>query len=443
MNPQAGGQAAAVDPQVAPDAPAGALAEFRRGWPIVLTAAIGLACGLGALPIYSLGALTKPMADDLGWSRGEVQAIFTWMTVGNLVAAPALGWWLDRHGVRAVTLWSTLAMAIGFVTLGLATHSPYTAYLFAFLTAVFGVATTPISWTRAIVSWFDAGRGQALGFALAGTGVSAAVVPSYTVWLVERFGWRGAYVGLGALAVAIALPLGYWLLREPPGAPAARAARTRARTEAATVGVAAPDAGAAAAAAVPRALASWRFWVLCGTFVLVGGSIAGIIAHLVPMLSDRGMPAATAAQIAGGVGIAVILGRIVTGFLLDKFWAPGVACIVLGLPVASCLLLASGAGGLAGAVFAAMLVGLAAGAEFDLMSFLVSRYFGSGRYGVVYANLYAAFKIAAGVAAPFYGRAYDVAGNYTVVLYGAAGAIFVGAGLLLSLGAYPRLEAER
>jgi MFS family permease len=424
-----------------PRAAAGAVAEFRRGWPIVLVAAIGLACGLGALPIYSLGALTKPMVVDLGWSRGEVQGIFTWMTIGNLVAAPALGWWLDRHGVRAVTLWSTLAMAVGFVTLGLATNSLLTAYLFAFLTAVFGVATTPISWTRAIVSWFDAGRGQALGFALAGTGVSAAVIPSYTVWLVERFGWRGAYVGLGALTVAIALPLGFWLLREPPGAVATRAARAHARHSA---GRAAAGGGSAAAGATrSHALASWRFWVLCGTFVLVGGSIAGIIAHLVPMLSDRGMSAATAAQIAGGVGIAVILGRIVTGFLLDKFWAPGVAFVVLGLPVISCLLLASGTGGMGGAVFAAVLVGLAAGAEFDLMSFLVSRYFGAGRYGVVYANLYAAFKIAAGVAAPFYGRAFDVAGNYTVVLYGAAVAILLGAGLLLSLGAYPDLEADR
>ena len=68
----------------------------------------------------------------------------------------------------------------------------------------------------------------------------------------------------------------------------------------------------------------------------------------------------------------------------------------------------------------------AAGAEFDLMSFLVSRYFGAGRYGVVYSNLYAAFKIAAGVAAPLYGRAFDVAGSYSGILYVAAGAILVG-----------------
>jgi len=427
-------------------APAGPLAEFRRGWPIVVAAAVGLACGLGALPIYSLGALAKPMVVDLGWSRAEVQGIYTWMTVGNLVAAPALGWWLDRHGVRAVTLWSTLAMAIGFVVLGLATQSLASAYAIAFVMAAVGVATTPITWTRAIVSWFDAGRGQALGFALAGTGVSAALVPSYTVWLIERFGWRGAYVGLGVLTLALALPLAAWLLHEPPDAAARRARHRAAAVANATA------AARAAATPGPRDVADrapgraapkpvfldFRFWLLCATFVLVGGSIAGIVAHLVPMLSDRGVSAASAAQVAGLSGIAVIIGRIGTGYLLDKFWAPGVAFIVLSLPVVSCLLLASGAGGIPGAVVAVVIAGLAAGAEFDLMSFLVSRYFGAGRYGVVYSNLYAAFKIAAGVAAPLYGRAFDVAGSYSGILYVAAGAILVGSGLVLLLGPYPR-----
>jgi predicted MFS family arabinose efflux permease len=150
-----------------------------------------------------------------------------------------------------------------------------------------------------------------------------------------------------------------------------------------------------------------------------------------------------AARVAGVIGVAVIVGRIATGYLLDRFWAPGVAFVVLGLPAVSCAVLASGAGGVQGSVIAAVIVGLAAGAEFDVMSYLVSRYFGSNRYGVIYANLYAAFKIAAGIAAPLYGRAFDVAGTYTVVLYGGAAAMLLGAGLLLLLGPYPRLEGER
>jgi MFS family permease len=409
----------------------GARAEFRAYWPIVLTAAVGLASGIGALPIYSLGSLTLPMSHDLGWSRAETQGIFTWMTVGNLVAAPALGWWLDRHGVRAVTLWSTAGMAVGFALLGIATQSLWSAYLIAFFTALVGVGTSPITWTRVIVAWFSSARGQALGFALAGTGVSAALVPSYTVWLIERFGWRGAYLGLAALSVAFALPLALALLRDPPAHDPAATASAGEHAARAPATASAPSAAAAAAG-----FTSYRFWILTAAFVLVGGSLAGIIAHLVPMLSDRGVAPALAAKVAGFVGISVIAGRIVTGYLLDRFWAPGVAFIVLGMPIISCLLLASGFGGINGALVAAVLVGLAAGAEFDLMSFLVSRYFGAWRYGMLYSCLYAAFKLSAGLSAPLFGGVFDAQGSYSSILYGAGGALLLGAGLLLLLGPY-------
>ncbi len=410
---------------------AGALAEFRVHWPIVLAAAVGLASGIGALPIYSLGALTLPMSLDLGWSRAETQGIFTWMTVGNLVAAPALGWWLDRHGVRAVTLWSTAGMALGFAALGLLSQSLTSAYLIAFITAVVGVGTSPITWTRVIVSWFSAARGQALGFALAGTGVSAALVPSYTVWLIEHFGWRGAYLGLAALSVAFALPLSYALLRDPPSRAVAPATAERAAVTATSV-----VPGGAAPMQSATGFTSYRFWILSAAFVLVGGSLAGIIAHLVPMLSDRGVAPALAAKVAGFVGISVIAGRIITGYLLDRFWAPGVAFLVLGMPVISCLVLASGFAGVEGALAAAVLVGFAAGAEFDLMSFLVSRYFGAWRYGMLYSCLYAAFKLSAGLSAPLFGRVFDVAGSYSSILYVAGGALVLGAALLLLLGPY-------
>jgi MFS family permease len=150
------------------NAPIGPLAEFQRGWKIVLVAGIGLACGLGALPIYSLGVFTKPLSETYGWSRAEVQAIYTWMTIGNLVAAPFLGWLIDRQGVRRVTLVSLVGMALGMASLGLLTGPLWSFYVLAFITAVIAIGTAPITWTRLIVDWFDAGRGRAPGSARAG-----------------------------------------------------------------------------------------------------------------------------------------------------------------------------------------------------------------------------------------------------------------------------------
>src|ERR1700761_2416431 len=87
--------------------------EFRRGWKIILVAAVGLGFGLSVLPIYSIGVLTKPLTAAFHVSRGAVQSIYTAETIGNLLASPFLGMMIDRHGVRRITLISVALMSLG------------------------------------------------------------------------------------------------------------------------------------------------------------------------------------------------------------------------------------------------------------------------------------------------------------------------------------------
>jgi MFS family permease len=394
--------------------------EFRRGWKIVLVSAVGLAFGLSALRIYSIGVLTKPLTAAFGISRGDVQSIYTFMTVGNLLASPFLGVLIDRHGVRRLTLISIVLMAVGMAMMGLA-HSLWELYIIGFFMSVLGVGTVPITWTRVIVDWFSVGRGLALGIALSGTGVVAIFLPLYTTWLVSDFGWRAAYVGIGALPLVFALPMSYWLLYDRTGATASRpimASTANNESEFRDV------------------LKDYRFWVMAVAFFLVGACVAGLIATLVPILTDRGLTAGTAARIAGVIGIMVIIGRSGTGLLLDRFWAPGVALLLFSAPVCGCLILVSRIGGLSGEIAAAATIGLATGAEFSLMAFMVSKYFGQRHYGIIYACLYAVWKLSAGLGAPMFGYSFDITKSYNSILYFSAGAIFVGSTLLLTLGPY-------
>jgi hypothetical protein len=92
-------------------------------------------------------------------------------------------------------------------------------------------------------------------------------------------------------------------------------------------------------------------------------------------------------------GFAVIGGRTMVGYLVDRFWAPAVAAVALGLPVVGCLILLD-PGSTASIVFAVLLLGGAAGAELDLMSFLATRYFGLRHYAKIYAVLYALLAVA-------------------------------------------------
>lgn len=396
-----------------------ALQELAAGWTVILACCIGLACGLGAIPIYSIGALTKPLTLEFGWSRTQVQLIYTATTIGILVAAPVLGIIVDRFGARRITLTCVLGTSIGLAATGFLATSLWSFYLLSFITALIGIGTVPITWTRVIIGRFIKARGVALGFALAGTGISASFLPGYVTWLITDYGWRYAYFGLAALPLLLALPIAYVFLHEP--------------SQASPVNIeSAPVPDATSHGISQSFISNYRFWILSVAFTLIGISTAGMIGHFVPLLTDEGFSVARASQLMGVVGISIIAGRLVTGVLIDRFWAPGVAFLVLLLPALACILLV-GQVGYQTAVISAILLGLAAGAEFDLMSYLVSQYFGKNQYGRIYSVLYVVFMIGAGVGGPVFGLAFDFLDSYETALIFSAVSFALSGALLLFL----------
>jgi hypothetical protein len=142
----------------------------------------------------------------------------------------------------------------------------------------------------------------------------------------------------------------------------------------------------------------------------------------------------------GMFGGAIIVGRIGVGALVDRFWAPMVALGVLIPAALGCLILAT-TPGLVGASLAAMLIGIAAGTELDLLGFLVARYFGLNDFSRIYGRLFVFVAVAAGCAPLLFGVVRDMAGSYAIAFVAAAGFLVVGAAGLLSLGPYPQLTA--
>jgi MFS family permease len=192
-----------------------------------------------------------------------------------------------------------------------------------------------------------------------------------------------------------------------------------------------------------QALKSRYFWTIASAFFLVSIGIGGTIPNLIPMLQDGGLAPATAASVVGAIGLSVIFGRIIAGYLIDRLWAPGVAFVMLSLPAVSCLILAGDVQSVGRATIAAAIIGLAAGAEFDLISYLTSRYFGLKHYGKIYVWQFAAFSIGAGLAPPVFGRVFDLYASYRPILIAAAILYVLGSATLLTLGKYPNLLRVR
>jgi predicted MFS family arabinose efflux permease len=407
--------------------------EFRRGFKPLIGAVIGAGCGLSSISFYTHGVFVSAISTDMSWSRGQVQLGVTIMILMAVVTAPAIGWLIDKIGARRVALTSIPLYGVTLASLSLTSNAIWSYYFLWACMAILAAGTLPITWTRVVNTWFDDYRGIALGITLAGTGLAATFAPSYVTWLIEELGWRGAYVALAATVTSISLPGVYLLFMEPLGAPDDAAKRNASDND-----IVKTDNGMT----LKRALYGYRFWALGLALFFVAAGISGLITNLVPLLVDKGRTAADAAGYAGLIGISVIVGRLFAGFLVDHFWAPMVAAVFLSAPCVAALVLAGPSTTPILIGTSALIIGLAAGAELDLLAFLTSRYFGLRHYGAIYGGQYVFFSIGAGLAPVGFGRAYDVFGSYDNVLIIVAVMSVVGAGLMLTLGPYPDFDDQ-
>ncbi len=400
--------------------------EFRRGLRPLIAATVGAGCGLTSIPFYTHGVFVVPVAGSMGWGRGETQFAFAFLMMSAIVTAPAVGVLIDRFGARRIALVSIPLLGATFGGLSLSGSGIWSYYLLWICMAVLASGTLPVTWTRVVNTWFDKRRGLALGLTMSGTGIAAALSPVLAASLIETYGWEVAYRILGIVIVVIALPIAALWLREAP------------RTSQDML-----KGSAGAGVRLSDALRTLRFWILGLAFLCVSVGIGGLITNLVPMLLDRGLDPGSAAEYAGFVGVSVIAGRLVTGFLIDKLWAPGIAFAFLSAPAVSCLLLSVGLQSDVWLAIAALIVGLAAGAELDLIAFLVSRYFGLRHYGAIYGAVFVFFAVGSGFAPAVFGSVYDRFHTYTPILVVAASLFVVGGSLLLLLGKYPELREQK
>lgn len=402
--------------------------EFRKGWRVVLAAGIGVGCGI-SLQQYVGSLFVKALQADLGWSRGKI-AQAQGAALAAIFVAPVLGWLIDKVGVRPVAMVSIVLLAA--VYLGLAAMPPSLgAYygLFALL-VILGCGTGPIGYTRAVNTWFDKGRGLSLGLTLTGVSLIAALSAPTLSFVIAHHGWRGGYAALAALSLVVALPTVFLALWERP--------RLLARQGAGEIEIAAAKRVSQVGLTVGQTLKTGRFWILSLAILLATAGLTGVISQLQPILTDQGLDARIAGWMLALLAVSVMLGRIVVGWAVDRFWAPIPAAIALVLPALGVGLLAIGHGQWPLAVLAVLLIGAAQGGEVDVAAFFVARYFGMRSYGAIYALLGIAISLGVPIGAIGFGALYDHDGGYGRALAIAAAGFVASGALILLMGRYPQ-----
>jgi MFS family permease len=405
--------------------------NFFYGWTIVGVSIVGLATGWAAIGIFSFGAFIKPLELEFGWQRGEISLALAVINLTGIAMAPILGFLVDKHGARKILLPSALMLGLLTASLFFLSSNIWHFYFVWFLVAVLGCATTPLTYSKVIVKWFDRRRGIALGVALAGVGLGAALMPPLAQALISSYGWRVAYLGLSGLIVFVGLPMLFLFMRNTPEemglGPDGDVVSEGQRSKNVLLGF-----------TVRETANKKPFWLMLVIFLFIGMVVTSIIIHLIPMLIERGIDPVKAAEGQAVLGLSLIFGRVFAGWLMDRFFAPHVSIVFMLGPAIGISILASGITGPA-VYLAIALVGMAIGAEFDVMGYLTSRYSGLLSYGQIFGFLFAAFELGAAIGPVAMGYCFDITGEYTLVLWIMAGLSLLSCALTAMLGPYPEL----
>jgi len=384
---------------------------------VTLAAFFGVMVSFAAIVPYTFSLYIRPLHDTFGWKIEAISRGFAIAALTVAVCSPTIGTLLDKLPPRRVILPSIVVFACGIASLALLRGHIAQFYATYLLLGIVGNGTAQLAYSRAVLTWFEQRRGLAIAVMLTGSATGSIFLPIIAQHVMTAHGWRASYVVLGGLAL-LGFPLTAILVRN------------RAATEI-------PAQPVVFSGRVTAVLRMRVFWLIAVPVMFAAFSANAAIAHLAALLSSRGVNASSAALALSMLGISSIVGRLITGYLLDHVFAPLVSLAVLvvsGIGVVVLAYATTATVGLTGA----FLLGFAGGSEADVVPYLIAKYFGRARFSTLYGFTWTAYAIGGATGPVLMGHFFDRAGSYlptTVAMFGLP--CFLAALLQLALPSYP------
>ncbi len=398
--------------------------RFRYGWIVLVVAAAVILLGAGtrAAP----GALLLGIQADTGWSVAQISIAGAAGLLLLGLGGPVSGVLIDRFGIRRLTVGALLLTAFGMGASAFSRELWQLVLLFG-LVAGFGAGLVASSLGPVIANrWFVRGRGLVVGvFGASASAGQLVFFPLLTVIAVS-FGWREATLAMAVLLLIAIVPAAL-LLRERPSDVGERARGATAETPAVPVHA---DPGI-----MRRALRSWEFWILAGTFFICGATSNGVVGqHFIAHAVDHGFTPITASGALAVMGAFNFMGTIASGWLTDRVDPRKLLLAYYTFRGLSLLYLPAIHDNVDMVGFA-ILFGLDYIATVPPTVALVADTFGRRNVGIVYGWVYFAHMFGAAILAVVAGLIRDTSGTYT--------AAFVFAGWLAVVAGLAALAIKR
>jgi predicted MFS family arabinose efflux permease len=396
--------------------------ELEAGWPALLGATLAFIGGVVCLPYYTAGLFITPLQTEFGWSRGALSYGPAVLIMGFVLSSPFIGIIAERIDPRRLVPVGMIVVAVAFASLSQMQGGILRYYLTLAMMAVFGNLSGACVLTPILARTFFVSRGAAIGIAMAGTGVGSAIGGPLVAAVISSAGWRSGYLAMAGF-VLLMTPIVWLSFRR--GGPRLVAGQDHTAD------------GISFGHAVRQPL----FWLLWLAFFQIALASTGLIIHFVPLLIDEGTDPRVAAGIASGIGASVVVGRLFTGFMVDRMFAPHVAAMIMavgGMGYVSFML-----GGAPFAVAAALAIGISFGAETDLVGYMTARYFGLRHYGRIFGLLYGLCTVGNAISPVLYGTIRDRMGTYRPTITVAACLLAASAFIFVALlPQYPKWAKE-
>lgn len=398
--------------------------ETGASWRVLAASGVVVAFGVQALWFATLGLFLRPLENELGWSRADIAFSITLLTFLVPALMPAIGWVIDRVALRPLILASVVLQALGIAANSLLAGSVWNFYALVVIVAVVASGASSVTLAKLIKGWFEASLGRAFGILFACASLGGIVNPLLAQALLQRLGWRQAYIALGLVALVFGGVAALVAIRERPG--------TSTRPPATSQPVRQDPPAGASATTFASMLRRKSWWLLAAWNCAFSFAVSGILFHFAALLQDRGVPPESSAVALSLMAGSAFAGNLVIGWLMDRVPARLLACAMMIAPLCGVLLLL-GTDDTRIALLAAIVFGLCAGSEGSLNAYLVGRLFGLGVYGRAYSTQQVVIGLGGGFAPWFVALLQGRSGNYTLALVISASAFGLAALLALLL----------
>ena len=362
-------------PQLAMDS-ASVTSPYDRAWLVLLGACLCMFCGTPAVVYFTFGVFLPEIIASTHWSSlAIVAAMGPGEAIIGCTMSPLIGRASDKVGARMVALFGGPAFAIGLAAMGLCPKSANAFVGWTMLMWVLSFSGSTIPYAQVLTAWFDKRRGMAISIMFCCGALGIAAWPPYAAFLIVHLGWRHAYLVMGMSAGAVIFLSGLLLLKKAPN-----------------VELVADRPASASGMLVGEAVRTLRFWKLAAIFMLLTAMLVGTSVNLPVILRQRGADAQTAASIMSVVGIAMFLGRVLLGLMLDRWFAARIAIGIAIVPIIGLALMMVSASKIA-LILAAASIGFGLGSEYTMSAYIVSRAFGFRAFGAIYGLIIVAAQI--------------------------------------------------